>query len=1006
MTNDGCDALPRFLDGEMDPEEQVRFREHLAGCETCSEEFRDTLQLDLLGQVTLEEGPVRSRPPEPVAVKRPWWRHRRVGLAAGGALATSLLALVLVLLLRQGRAEDLAWLLGEGGRPLEARLTYAVVDQHYRRYVPERSGAEAAAPVTALPLHELSRLEAREDLHGIATAYLMYGAPLQARAFLERMPPSTARDCDLAVIALERARGARPSDFEGLQQKQAYLEEALQLLDAVLLQEPAHPQALWNRALVLRELGLTLLAAEDFEAVAKLSEPGWSEEAWGQARRLRDDTQARGREWTDVSALMKDLLAESDARLPLDEARAHPGLVRRAFYDAVRSAPSREAVLRLLPLAQVLDALHPGGEAPVLAGYVQRVAARDFSRRGPVARRYGRLARGELPAGGEWVEELRRSGEEDILLGALVRASEAGQAVDVALLSRLALAQEDPWLSLQAELAWAQHDARDTQAWWKAEQRLRTALDTCQGPVLMNRCLALERELTRLYLELHRPAEAFQYAWRGWEHAKAEGEWRFEQEFLQELADVTRFQHAFASARAYLDESLARMPEDCEPRTRAHRTLASVEWERFRPDEARRAIDRALACERPLGLPGAMVLSDLARARPESGDGAALRRALTELRRGGVPPGREALLLFIEGQFELARSLATGQAQLWRAVELAEQWPDDADAREARAHAYGTLIAEAARAESWSEVLALQARQLRLAEVPERCMLSVSLHHERTVVVARGPSGRLLGYYDASRTGPPREGEALVPGRLVDELRACGHVDVLALPPVHGLTGLLPVDLAWSYRVGRRAPLGPPPAFGAARHLVVTDVADPSSLKLPRLPPLQPPRVPDPWRLELRGTQATPSKVLEAMADASEVELHAHGLFSSTVSDASLVVLAPDADGRYALTADRVRRVHLSRSPVVLLATCSAARTAPYVHEPFSLPVAFIEAGASVVLASTTDIPDTAGAFFEQVRELIRCKMRPSVALRDARARWLKEHPGDAAWLAHVLLFE
>jgi hypothetical protein len=101
-----------------------------------------------------------------------------------------------------------------------------------------------------------------------------------------------------------------------------------------------------------------------------------------------------------------------------------------------------------------------------------------------------------------------------------------------------------------------------------------------------------------------------------------------------------------------------------------------------------------------------------------------------------------------------------------------------------------------------------------------------------------------------------------------------------------------------------------------------------------------------------------------------------------------------------------VRRARLSRAPVVLLATCSAAKTAPYLHEPFSLPVAFIEAGASVVLASTTDIPDTAGGFFEEVRELIRGRARPSAALRDVRARWLKEHPGDAWWLAHVLMFE
>ncbi|MFP2934173.1 CHAT domain-containing protein, partial [Pyxidicoccus sp. 3LG] len=193
---------------------------------------------------------------------------------------------------------------------------------------------------------------------------------------------------------------------------------------------------------------------------------------------------------------------------------------------------------------------------------------------------------------------------------------------------------------------------------------------------------------------------------------------------------------------------------------------------------------------------------------------------------------------------------------------------------------------------------------------------------------------------------------------------------------------------------------------GPGRHLVVSHVVGPPSLRLPLLDVLEAPRVPDPMRLELRGPQATPSRVLEAMVDASEVELHAHGMFSPAVSDASLVVLTPELDGRYALTADSVRKLQLRRAPLVMLVTCSAAKTAPYLHEPFSLPVAFIEAGASAVLASTVEIPDSAGGFFESVRELVRGGMRPSKALRSARARWLKDHPGDASWLPHVLLFE
>ncbi|MBZ4422429.1 CHAT domain-containing protein [Myxococcus sp. RHSTA-1-4] len=1012
--DDTCKELPRFLDGDMSAEEQVRFREHLAGCEACSEAFREALQLELLGQMTEEEEPVRAsgetrRPRAPFGR----WKDRRTWLAGGSALAAVLLVALFVAVLGRQRAADVAWLVPKGGRHLEARLTYEAVDRHYRRYVPDRSGADTAARVAALPLHELARMEAREDLHGIATAYLLHGAPRQAMAFLAQMPDSPDKHCDAAVIALEQARLARDGDMNGALLKQTHLDAALGLLDEVLREEPDHPQALWNRALVLREMGLTLLAAEAFEAVARRAEPGWSEEAWSQARKLRDETLAHEREWKEAYAATRDLVTDPAARLPLEEARQYPGIVRLVFYDAVRAAPTREAVLRLLPVAKALDLAYsgrvpddrqPGDRGPRVEDYVRRVAERDFTRRGPAARSYGLYYRGELPATSALAEELRRSGEEDILLGLLVHSG-TRVATDLEELARLADAREDPWMQLQAERELAAHDSREG-AWWKAEQRLLRALEACQRESLAYRCLGLERELTDLYLDLHRPADALRHAWSGWTRAKDAREWRFEQEFLQELADVARYQHAFASARAYLEESQARMPEDCEQRTHIQASLASVEWRSFRPDSARRALDRALACQRPLGLTGAFVLSDLARSRPQPRDGDHLRRSLAELRRPGVSRGREALLLFIEGQFALARSHAEGEAVLWRAIELAEPWPEDVEARKARAYAYDVLIAEEGRAGRWSEALAMLGRQLRMESVPTECLVAVSIHHERTLVLAQGASGRLHGYFDDTRTRPLDGTETLVPKHLVAELRGCEHVDVLALPPVHGLTGLLPMDLAWSYRVGRGARSLRPPAEGPGTHLVVTRVAAPASLRLPRLDMLEPPRVPDPLRVELQGTQATPARVLEGMVEASEVELHAHGMFSPAVSDASLVVLAPDGDGRYALTADRVRQTRLRHAPLVLLVACSAARTAPFRHEPFSLPGAFIQAGARVVLASTVDIPDTAGAFFEAVRERIRGGARPSLALRDTRTRWLMERPADGKWLNHVLLFE
>ncbi|MBZ4407095.1 CHAT domain-containing protein [Myxococcus sp. XM-1-1-1] len=997
MTVD-CKDLQRFLDGQMQAREQGRFRQHLGGCGACEARFRESMQLELLAhlaqaqEVASSDAPAPSAPAERRA-RRTWLR----GLRGLEVLVAGVAVWMLLPFSLPWGGEQSAWLSAEGPRVLEGRVTYRAVDAHHRPYVPDRGADAAQSPVPSLPLQDLWRMEARGDLHGVATAYLLHGAPRQAQAFLKRMPASADRDCDLALLALEQARQEGSLDT-----RPARLEEALELLSGVLREWPRHPQALWNRALALSELGLPLLAADAFGEVARLGEPGWREEAAQRERVLRESTSLRARAWKDAYASVRELVTDSSAPLPLAAAREHPGILRLGFYDAVRAAPSREAVLRLEPLARVLDERYGGS---VLRTWLARVAERDFTHRGPLARLYGRLVMGSLAPAGEVLETLRRSGEEDLYLGALVLADSQRQPVDSQAVIRLARASGDPWMRVLADQEQAKLWQREGQ-WWKAEQRLLDALDTCQKQGLVYRCLGLQRRLADLYLDQHRPAEAFQHAWKGWARALEAREWRFEQEFLQELADVARYQHAFTTARAYLEESLGRMPEDCAQRTHVHRTVALLEWQRFRPEAARAALERAMECERPLGLTGAWVLSEMARSVPRPQDGALLRRALADLRRGPVSPGLESLLLVIEGQFLLAQPGSSGRELVHRALSMADLEPDSVDARKARAFGYSALLSEAGRTGAWDEALTLMAHELRVEPVAQRCLLAVSVQHERTLVLVRGPLGELKGAYSTGRQVPLRdEATGLVPAELVKELSGCDHVDVLTRPPVHGLAGLLPDSLAWSYRVGRGA-RGVPARTGPSTHLVVTEVASPPSLRLSRLAPLTPPRVPDPWRVELRGAEATASRVLSEMAQASEVELHTHGLFSASQSDASMVVLAPEADGSYVLTVDKVRQARLSHAPLVLLATCGAARTAPFPHESFSLPMAFIEAGASAVLAASVEIPDSAGAFFERVRERIRAGERPSVALRDLRASWLLERPDDARWLSRVLLFE
>lgn len=967
-----CQKLHLYFDGELPPEEEENFRHHLARCDACGEQLHELMQLELLSQKALEM-------PLPLEDLRPRRRVPSRVLWSVGAVA-ALAASVLVMLTLSVRTEPPsdAWVAQAPTRSLEARVTWGSADR-YRPYVPMRGGNDADSHVS---LRELARMEERGELLGIAAAYLLRGDTKQAAAFLERAPASLDRECDRAVVAMESG------DYE----------RALTLLDGVLQAKPEHAQALWNRGLVLREMGLTMMAAEAFEAVAKLGEPGWSEEAKERARTLRQETMSHIRSWQEANAAILALVTEPGARLPLAEARRHPGVVRSTFYDVLGAVTSREAALALLPLAEELDRAYGG---TVLRDTVRRVAERDFRRRAPLARGYAQLVRKEHPAPEAFLAELARSGEEDLYLGALLLLRAAPRHVEDFV--RAARAQKDPWFELMAERELAAQEESQGE-WWKAEERLLRALESCREQRLMYRCANLEKRLADLYLNLHRPADAYEHAWSGWLMVKEMGELEYEPQFLQELAQIALLRRSLPSARVYLQESLARGTGTCAQRTYIHRNLAQIAYLSFRPEEARRELNKALECGQSLGLAGAATLSELAHYGVEPGDAEHLRRALEGLRRAAPSTGGDlALLALIEGRFELERDRNAGRALLREAIAHAEASPSDVNARRARAFAYSSLILNAGKARAYEEALALVAEELRVEPLP-RCVLAVAVEQERTLVVARGSGGELLGHYDASRRAPLGEDvSGLVPEALRRALGGCEHVDVLARPPVHGHTGLLPRGMAWSYRVGRSRPMARPVESG--RHLVVTDVAISRSLQLPRLPPLEPPRVPDPARVTLTGIQATPSRVLAEMAGASEIEIHSHGLISPEVSDASLIVLAPEVDGRYALTASQIREQRLANAPLVLLATCRAAKTAPFPHEPFSLPVAFIEAGARAVLASTADIPDTAGRFFDAVRERIRAGARPSVALRDERQRWLEAHP-DAAWVNHVLLFE
>ncbi|QRK09340.1 CHAT domain-containing protein [Archangium violaceum] len=884
---------------------------------------------------------------------------------------------------RSGPPAPALWLSDLPYRPLEARLSLPAAD-HHRPYAPEWSGAASTSP---LSLRELAALEERNDLRGIAAAYLLRSAPAQAVAFLERMPPSPERDNDRAVAALSLGRA----------------EEALALLDDVLEAHPGLPQALWNRGLVLRELGLTLQAVECLEQVAALREPGWSEEARALAARLREHDRSRARSWKAAREAILSWVGvipegASSAPLPLEEASRFPGTLREGFYEALRAAPSRERAMSLLPLADALDRVHGG---TVLHDHLLRVANRDFRLRAPLARDYALLVRDQHPAPDELVTRLRRSGEKDLYLGGLLHVPSAPRSGDE--LQRLARGEEDPWTALVLEEEQAKMEEAAGQ-WWKAEQRLLSALSQCRERGLSFRCMKIEHLLAALYTNNNRLAEASEHARAGWTLARTFGEWAQESTLLQAMGQIARFRANPSLAWALMAEALPREPDDCRLRNYVRRNLADLALSRFRVEEARRQMELALECQLPIGLLGASIITELSRVQPRADDARLVRQSLAEVPLESIPPGRRLLRSLIAGRFELEHDREAGRALLREVIAKADALPrEDTDARDSRMLSYLRLLSTAGRDGAFDEVLSLAAAELEIAPL-SRCVLAAAVDAERTVVAVRGPRGEVRGHYDTSRRTPLGDDVSrLIPGELLALLRGCERVDVLALPPLANRPGLLPSELAWSYRVPRLVPASrvPPPTL----QLVAANVEPPPSLKLARLPDWHPPPASSSRSILLSGSDATPSRLLASMPEATEIEIHAHGMLDQGLSDASLIVLAPEENGRFALTAHDVRQLRLAGAPLVLLATCGAARMSPVLHESYSLPASFVAAGARAVFAAASDIPDSASRFFGAVRDRIRAGAAPAIALRDERLLW-REREGTADWLDTVLVFE
>lgn len=996
-----CSRLPEFLEGDLPAEAQAQFEQHLVACTACHAELEAAMQISALGaELARRADRPRAVPYLPdVAARRASHPRRRRVIAAAAAITAIAAVAIVVLVRRPGATPESQIVAGLAPyRSIMERLPYTPLDRH-REYDTTRAGparvTEAPAARPGIPgrgepisMEVLARLESRRDPTELVAALIARGDFTMAETHLQQAGPGEGLDVERAIVAEHKGQPAA----------------ALALLDQVLARSPRHAQATWNRAVVLADLDLPLAAAEAFDACAALGEPGWSSEAAGRRDDLRHREQERARQ---SRAFMDSCGKLADGVVPeLDVVRRHATLCRPSLYVAVRRAKTRDEVLRLLPVARALDDASGDTASSAL---VNRIAAADFKARGPSVALYTRLRTQPGLSRAEQariVEQLRASGQRDLLLGALLFSWELPLASYVDELVRLARADRDPYLE---EIA-TEYDARGKMASGKmieAELGLREAVKQCAAQTVELRCAYLEVALVQLYLARHRPTEATATALDALSRSRRVDMYWNERLLFGFLGQAAQLERDYARMRAYIREPALRV-QDCWQVRLDQEAIAGAELAELRFGRAQAELDRAPTCDQPLTVTRAQIEAELARLDPAPGRAGRLIPELARMRREStLSPAERARIDAIEGRVLAERDPAAARAALDQAITAADQLSfDNAEAVKARTLAYRTLLVLGASARDAAPdapaLLALFAAASR-TQPRAGCALGALIDGERLLLLARDAGNRFHQVFEPHAfTAPDFEARTLVPAALVTALSGCARVDVFALPPLYGQPQLLPAELAWSYR----GPAGVPPPAQSQRPSILTieDARPPAALELPRLQsPSHAPRGAEADEVIVRGAEATPDRVRHELAQADFAEIHAHGFVDLGISDVSLIALSPNVDGSFALTARVIAGLKLARAPFITLAACEAAYTAPYLHEPWSLPYAFLLAGARGVLAPATVIPDReADSFFHAVGDQILRGIDPAVVLRDQR---LQRH-GRADWVNAVVVFD
>ncbi|HVE83382.1 MAG TPA: CHAT domain-containing protein [Myxococcales bacterium] len=965
----------------------------------CERKLGELFQLDVIGFRHAQIDPARARAPgrAPAPAGVPWWRALWDRIPTAPLLAVPGLAAALVVaFVYQGSQSvpDSLWQPGQVHRLTEGRSAYA----RATGYLPREEMLGAGDKLPAFPLQDLARLQQRGDPLALASAYLVRGQSGLADNALKEL--EGARDAS-ADLDSERALAHLNRDSAD----RGDLEDALRFADQALQRNPKHGPALWNRALALEKLRLTMLAAKAFDQVAQLGEPGWAPEARAKADQLRRQT-TKVRQSAQAAAAAGTALRDS-GELPqgvFGGVMSHPDL-RWYFYDAVRIRTSAADVAKLLPVAKQLDDLSGGTAAQE---YVRWVTRRNFETRAPLARQYQRLLNGSDSKPQALIDQLWASGETDLAIGA---ASRMPGDWNVEAFEHKVRSLGDPWFDTLALKRRAEAEqARSPDA---ARALLQQAAQVARHAKIDFRYAQVMLSLAHLLLQESELDEAYAVLADGWESAHRTGDWANQVQFANEIGQMARLRNDDALARAYLEEAAERTQEDHDNQQEhfVWEQLAILDVDHLRWEPARMALDAAIATGIPLSTGAALALADVARVQPTLADRQAMeafRSSLDKPRPLG--PGAKALALNALGRWALENDPKEGVQLLRQAIQLALPAISDPEAQRAISYAYTSLMLDAAKRHEYEQVLSLIAEEAG-APFPPRCAVALIAKSERSAVIARGAGGELDGTFDGARKELVQERlDGLVPPHLISMLNGCGEVKVVARAPLYGRLGALPNQLPWSYaflgdQAGGTASPEETSSPGPAKHLIVQSPQF-TARREKYLRPLQAWRSKaEPDMVLLTGQDATPTAVRREMENATDVDIVTHSLVDAR-SDEAYLVLAEEGEGSDKLRAGQIAPGSLHRRPLVVLAACGAAHPAPVPRQPRSLPAALLRAGARAVLAAAGEIPEKEGPeFFSAVRARIRNGTTPAAALRDERQRWLARGEGRN-WLESVLIFE